>query len=149
MMKEAIDTAITAYSGTRWRFRRRKSPQPGIPRSRENAYHVREALVRPAAPQKNWPTVAMISAAFAAAGVRALEKAAAAVPPAAVTPLMSVTANRIASSSIHPAMAEKNTERHTPRAAAIAAPRVSSAVWADASYPVIVYMVRMKPSGIT
>ena len=31
----------------------------------------------------------------------------------------------------------------------MAAPRVSSAVWADASYPVCVYIVRMKPSGRT
>src|SRR5437867_184018 len=75
MMNDAIDTAITAYSGTRWRFRRRKSHQPGMPLSREKAYHVREALVRPAAPQNSWPMVAMIRTAFAAAGVSALLKA--------------------------------------------------------------------------
>src|SRR3954452_9294161 len=90
MMNEAIDTAITAYSGTRWRLTRRNRPQPGMPRSREKAYQVREALVRPAAPQKSWPTVAMISTAFAAAGVSALENAAWAVPPAFVTPFTSV-----------------------------------------------------------
>src|SRR5215216_7316869 len=63
---DATDTAITALNGTRSWLTRRKSDQPGIPRSRENAYHVREALVRPAAPQNSCPTVAMISTIFAA-----------------------------------------------------------------------------------
>ena len=35
-------------------------------RSRENAYQVREALVRPAMPQNSWPTVAMMIVSFAA-----------------------------------------------------------------------------------
>src|SRR6266568_2133126 len=65
MIRDAVDTAITAYKGTRCRFRRRNSRQPGIPRSRENAYQVRDALVSPAAPQKSWPTVAMMSTSLA------------------------------------------------------------------------------------
>ena len=47
MISEATETAITALNGTRSRLTRRKIAQPGIPRSRENAYQVREALVRP------------------------------------------------------------------------------------------------------
>ena len=39
------ETASTAYSGTALPVSRRNSPQPGIPRSREKAYQVREALV--------------------------------------------------------------------------------------------------------
>ena len=53
MISENTETAITALNGTRSRLTRRKRFQPGIARSRENAYQVREALVRPAAPQKN------------------------------------------------------------------------------------------------
>ena len=56
---EKNETAITALNGTLSRLTRRKIAQPGIPRSRENAYQVREALVRPAAPQKICPTVAI------------------------------------------------------------------------------------------
>src|ERR687888_1883754 len=62
---DATDTAITALNGTRSLFTRRKRYQPGMPRSRENAYQVREALVRPAAPQNSWPTVAMIRISLA------------------------------------------------------------------------------------
>ena len=58
----------------RSRFTRRKSAQPGMPRSRENAYQVREALVRPAATQKSWPTVAIRRTIFAAHGSSALVK---------------------------------------------------------------------------
>ena len=50
---EKTDTAITALNGTRSRLTRRNSHQPGIPRSRENAYQVREVLVSSAAPQNS------------------------------------------------------------------------------------------------
>src|SRR5439155_24262048 len=69
MISAATDEASTAYIGTRSRFRRLNSHQPGIPLSRENAYHVREQLVSPAAPQKSCPTVQMSSTALAAADV--------------------------------------------------------------------------------
>ena len=69
MTSEATETAITALNGTLSLFTRRKIAHPGIPRSREKAYHVREALVSPAAPQKSWPIVAMIRTIFAAHGV--------------------------------------------------------------------------------
>src|SRR5690349_13704913 len=74
MMSEATETAITALNGTRSRLTRRKIAQPGMPRSRENAYQVRDALVSPAAPQKNWPTVAIRTTSFAAHGSRLLLK---------------------------------------------------------------------------
>src|SRR3954469_7396304 len=106
MMSAATETAITAYTGTRWRFSLRKSHQPGIPLSRENAYQVRDALVSPAAPQKSWPMVAMTSTALAAEEVRALLKIAIEVPPALVTAFSSVAANRNASSTAQPAIAE-------------------------------------------
>src|SRR5215218_302660 len=64
--REKNDTAITALNGTRSRLIRRNSHQPGMPRSREKAYQVRDALVRPAAPQKSCPMVTMIRISFAA-----------------------------------------------------------------------------------
>jgi hypothetical protein len=54
-------------------------------------------------------------------------------PALSSTALTSVAANRKASSTNHPISADQNTERHTPCAAAFAAPRVSSAVCAEAS----------------
>src|SRR5829696_3002781 len=149
MASEATDTPITALKGTLSLLTRRKTAQPGIPRSREKAYHVREALVRPAAPQKIWPTVAMISTSFAAQLSRALVKIAPTKPAASLTPSTSFAANRKASRTNQPISAEKKTERQTPWAALMAAPLVSSAVCADASYPVCVYIVRRNPIGRT
>src|SRR5436309_15868208 len=45
MISAAIETAITALNGTRRWLTRRNIPHPGIARSRENAYQVRDALV--------------------------------------------------------------------------------------------------------
>ena len=130
---EKNDTAITALNGTRSRLTRRNSHQPGMPRSRENAYQVRDALVRPAAPQNSCPTVAIRITSFAAQGSRAVVKIAVEAPAASVTAFSLLAANRKASSRTQPMSAEKKTERQTPWAAALAAPRVSSAVWAEAS----------------
>ena len=66
---EKNDTAITALNGTLSRLTRRNSAQPGIPRSRENAYQVRDALVRPAAPQKSCPTVAISGSQLRGPGI--------------------------------------------------------------------------------
>src|SRR5262249_27602080 len=71
------------------------------------------------------------------------------VPPPSETLLTSEAANVIASSTTQPISADQNTEPQTPRAAALAAPCVSSEMCADASKPVIVYWVRRKPSGST
>src|SRR6266516_1285676 len=124
---EKNDTAITALNGTRSRLTRRNTYQPGIPRSRENAYQVREALVRPAAPQKNCPMVAIRITSFAAQESSALVKIAPTNPAPSLTAFTSVAANRNARSTSQPISAEKNTDRHTPWAAAFAAPLVSSA----------------------
>src|SRR5215207_6216700 len=129
----ATDTAITALNGTRSRLIRRNSHQPGIPRSRENAYHVREALVRPAAPQKICPIVAIRITSFAAQESSELVKIDPEKPAASLIAASSVAANRNASSTNHPISAEKKTERQTPWAADLAASRVSSAVCAEAS----------------
>src|SRR5947209_11967911 len=133
MASEKNDTASTAKLGTRCLFRRLNSGQPGIPRSRENAYQVREALVSPAAPQKSWPTVAIRITAFAAAEVSALSMSGIEPPPPALIAFTSLAANTSASSTAQPMTADQKTERQTPCAAAIAAPRVSSAVCAEAS----------------
>ncbi len=131
------------------RFTRRNSGQPGIARSRENAYHVRDALVSPAVTQNSCPMTAIRTTILAAHGSRDVVKISPTKPPASLTAATSLAANRKARITSHPISAEKKTERHTPWAAAIAALWVSSAVWAEASYPVCVYMVRRKPTGRT
>src|SRR5919204_3697501 len=130
---EATDTAITALNGTRSLLTRRKRAQPGIPPSREKAYQVRDALVRPAAPQKSWPTVAIRITSLAAQESSALVKIAPTKPAPSLTAFTSVAANRNASSTNQPMTADQKTDRHTPCAAAFAAPLVSSAVCAEAS----------------
>ena len=47
---------------------------PGTARSRLNAYIIREALVRPEPPQKNWPMVEMIITALNPARPSAVAK---------------------------------------------------------------------------
>src|SRR5438552_7865717 len=81
MISAATAEARTAYRGTRCWLRRRNSAQAGMPRSRENAYQVREQLVRPAAAQNGWPTVAISSTALAAAEVRAVSITGIEAPP--------------------------------------------------------------------
>src|SRR6516162_2990348 len=106
MIRAAIAEASTAYSGTSLRFRRRNTHQPGMPRSRENAYHVREQLVRPAAPQNSWPTVQMMSTAFAAAVVSEVSITGIDPPSAAVIFCTFVAAKSRASRTAQPAIAE-------------------------------------------
>src|SRR5262249_43019012 len=106
MISAATETAITALKGTFRRLRRRKSHHPGMPRSRENAYQVREALVSPAAPQKSWPIVAIRITIFAAQESSEVVKIEMDVPPASLTAPGSLTANRKASRTIQPAIAE-------------------------------------------
>src|SRR5947209_6952568 len=106
MISAAIDTASTAYRGTRCAFRRRNRAHPGIPRSRENAYHVRDALVRPAAPQNSCPTVQMISTNFAAQEVRPFSITGIDPPPALVIASPLLIENNKASNTAQPAIAE-------------------------------------------
>src|SRR5918992_5955931 len=114
MAREKTETAMTALNGTLARLTRRKMNHPGIARSREKAYHVRDALVSPAAPQKSWPIVAMMKTILAAHGSRAVLKISPTKPPASPTAASSVAAKRKASSTNQPISAEKKTERQTP-----------------------------------
>src|SRR5437763_14350384 len=106
MISAAIEEASTAYSGTRCRFSRLNSGHPGIPRSRENAYQVREQLVRPAAPQNSWPTVQISSTAFAAAVVSEVSMIGIEPPPFSVIAGTFLAANSSASRTAQPAIAE-------------------------------------------
>src|SRR5437667_8081373 len=105
MISAATEPASTANSGTRWRFRRRNSHHPGMPLSREHAYHVREQLVSPAAPQNSWPTVQMSKTALAAAVVSEVSMIGIEPPPFSVIAGTFVAANTSASSTAHPAIA--------------------------------------------
>src|SRR5215212_11449364 len=107
MSAEKNETAITALNGTRSRLIRRKIAQPGMPRSRENAYQVREALVRPAAPQKNWPTVAISTTIFAAQESSAELKMPNTAPPESFTAVTSFAPYRKARLTSQPITAAK------------------------------------------
>src|SRR5262245_34688234 len=106
MSSEKNATAITALNGTRSRLTRRKIAQPGIARSREKAYQVRDALVSPAAPQKSCATTAIRINSFAAQGSSALVKIAVGKPAASLMAFTWVAANRKESSTNHPAIPE-------------------------------------------
>src|SRR3954451_569666 len=108
MIRANTETAITPLNGTRSRLTRRKIAQPGIARSRENAYQVREALVRHAVPQKSWPMVAIRTTSFAAHESIAVVKIVPTKPFDGADPIASTSlaANRKASRRIQPMMAE-------------------------------------------
>src|SRR3954469_18392541 len=106
---------------------------------------MRDALVTHDMPQKNWPTVASRITNFAFALESADVMIEIDVPPPSLTALRSVAANVIASSTNQPITPDQNTDRQTPCAAPSAAPRVSSEMCADASYPVCVYIVSRNP----
>src|SRR5437764_4945650 len=106
MINAEMDTASTACKGARRALTRLNNPQPGMPRSRENAYHVREALVRPAAPQNSWPTVQMISTNFAAQAVRPVSITGIDPPPAVLIAPRWLAANSNARRTAQPAIAE-------------------------------------------
>src|SRR5205814_5893493 len=103
---DATETAITALNGTRSLFTRRNTYQPGIPRSREKAYQVREALVNPAAPQNSWPTVAIRITSFAAHEFSAEVITGIEPPPPPSIVFSWVAAKTRASSTAQPATAE-------------------------------------------
>src|SRR3954454_5663887 len=106
---------------------------------------MRDALVTHDMPQKNWPTVESRITNLAAELDSALSMIAIDEPPPASTALTSVAANVSASRTNQPKTPAQNTERQTPCAAPSAAPRVSSEMCADASYPVCVYIVSRNP----
>src|ERR671921_475795 len=149
MTSAAMQTKITAYFGTPFSSTRRRAFENGRPLSRENANVIRDALVTHAMPQKSCPSVEITTTAFSAQESSALPKIASDEPAPSLTASTSVAANVIASSTNHPISADQKTDCQTPRAAALAAPRVSSETCAEASKPVIVYCVSRKPSGST
>src|SRR4051812_45804153 len=58
MMAARTHMRMTDMYGTRWRLSRVHMRWPGTARSRENAKHMRDALVTHDIPQNSWPTVA-------------------------------------------------------------------------------------------
>src|SRR4029079_13960875 len=82
MISAATATARTENAGTRRLSTELHRRQPGIARSRENAYQVRDALVRPAMPQKIWPIVEMRITSSAQPELIALVNTEIDVPPA-------------------------------------------------------------------
>src|SRR3954470_20459804 len=102
MMSAATATARTEKAGTRRLSTALHSRQPGIARSRENAYQVRDALVRPAMPQKIWPIVEMRITSSAHPEPSELVKTEIDVPPASLIAFVSEAANVIASSTSQP-----------------------------------------------
>ena len=106
MTRAAIAIVSTASTGTPLALTFDRVFEPGMPRSRENAKHMREALVRQAVPQNSCPTVAIRITSLAAQLSRAEVKTAGEYPAAASIALTSVAAKVIASSTIQPIIAE-------------------------------------------
>src|SRR3954453_14348125 len=111
MIMPATPLPMTALNGTPEARTFRKWLEPGMPRSRENAKHMREALVRQARPQKSCPTVQISTTALKAAGVSAWLKMASADPApnpllALLTKLGFCTAKVIARMTNQPMIAE-------------------------------------------
>src|SRR3712207_3000618 len=80
--------------------------QAGVPRSRANAYVIRDMLATQLIPQKNWPIVEMMMTALKNAGVRAGWKKAPERPAASLIAAASVAAKRKAGSRSQPPIAE-------------------------------------------
>src|SRR6476661_1181934 len=101
---------MTAAAGTRRLLTRLQIRQPGIAPSRLNAKHIRDALVRQAAPQNSWPTVQMTITILNQLEVRASDMIATDTywPAAACSLIESTfwTANVSASSTTQPKIAE-------------------------------------------
>src|SRR5690625_399501 len=142
-------TSTTAFAGTLLLETFDHSFDPGMAPSRLNAKAIRDALVRHATVQKNWPAAEINKTVPCQPWGKAWLKITFTSPPPAVTPAGSCTANRNDSRMIQPPMAEYAIDRQMPLAAPCEAAAVSSDRCADASKPVIVYCVSKKPSGNT
>src|SRR5437016_13521494 len=109
-MAASVAIASVAFRGARLEATFDHSWWPGTARSRLNAYIIREALVRPEPPQKNWPMVEITITALNPARPSAVAK----MPidePAPYGLLVEITsafltANRKHSSRIQPPIAE-------------------------------------------
>src|SRR3954454_12264942 len=102
MISAQTATARTENIGTRRLSTVLHSRHPGIARSREKAYHVREALVRPAMPQKIWPIVAMKITVSAHPELMAVVMTEIAVPPPSLIAFVSEAAKVSASRTNQP-----------------------------------------------
>src|SRR5215211_3341372 len=102
MISAQVTTKSTAPTGVWFLFSFVQIRQPGIARSREKAYVMREALVTQAMPQNSWPMQEIRITNSAAVADSDCSKIASDVPPASVTALGSPTANVIASSTTQP-----------------------------------------------
>src|SRR3954454_186890 len=96
--RAAAQTNSTAPTGTRLRSSFVQIRQPGMARSRENAYVMRDALVTQAMPQNSWPMHEMKMTISPAVLDSALSMIESEPPPASLTALVSVAANVSASS---------------------------------------------------
>src|SRR5919112_3410739 len=101
-MSENAATASTELAGTRRLSTLLQKRHPGIARSREKAYQVRDALVSPAMPQKICPIVAMRITSSAHPELIALVNTEIEVPPASLIAFTSEAANVIAISTNQP-----------------------------------------------
>ena len=97
---------ITAATGTPLLLTFESLAEPGRPLSRENAKHIRDALVRQATPQNSWPRVEISTITLVAVSVSALSKMASEPPPPSFTAPTSVAAKVMASSTSQPISAE-------------------------------------------
>ena len=102
---------MTALNGTPDLLTLEKCRCPGMPRSRENANAIRDALVRQASPQNSWPTVQITNTALKPAVSRAPARTANTEPtpkPFSGSEMFaeSCTAKVIASSTNQPMIAE-------------------------------------------
>ncbi len=106
MMTATTAARMTACAGTWFFDRLAHHREPGTAPSRLNAYSMRLVLVMQAIEQKNCPIAEMSSTTPATCASRAWAKMTATPPPPAVTASASCTANRKASRSTQPPIAE-------------------------------------------
>ncbi len=117
----------------------RRTPDDGRPPSREKAKIIRLAEVTVARPQAYWATPMMIQRTTRSeSGTIARTIAKKLLPPCAAAALRSGAATITAHSIAQPKSPDHKTEWIMPFGTARSAFTVSSAVWADASNPVIV-----------
>src|SRR5215212_168346 len=97
MISAQVTTKRTAPTGVWFLFSFVQICQPGIARSRENAYVMREALVTQAMPQNSWPMQEMRITISAAVADNALSSTASEPPAPSLIASTSVAANVSAS----------------------------------------------------
>src|SRR3712207_3126647 len=143
---EKMPMPATDQRGMRFRATRRQSGWPGTARSREKANIILEADVTDAVRQKNCATTQMKRSASAQFWLMdSAQIHGTTAPMFSSAPSVLGMANVTARRRIQPKMTEATTAVHMPVAAIREALFVSSAVWAEASKPVIVYCASRRP----